>query len=130
VLRKTGSALLQDHGVVSGMSVVIETKSDQVWSTKPLKRPFGILGAHSNRRGKFSLSNVDFLQAVAHILATAIAEQQSAQALAEESNFLLPGTSYQLRINILNLVDILLDLKVRGFPESLLRFPLSTTRLT
>ncbi len=81
--RFRGSALLQDHGVVSGMSVVIEAKSQQVSSAKPLKPPFGILGAHSNRRRKFSPSDVDFLQAVAHVLATAIAGQQSDQALVE-----------------------------------------------
>lgn len=81
--RFRGSALLHDHGVVSGMSVVIEAKSEQVSSAKSSKRPFGILGAHSNRRRKFSPSDVDFLQAVAHILATAITEQKSDQALAE-----------------------------------------------
>jgi len=81
--RFRGSALLHDHGVVSGMSVVIEAKPDPSSLIKPLKRPFGILGAHSNKRRKFSRSDVDFLQAVAHVLGTAIAEQQSDQALAE-----------------------------------------------
>jgi PAS domain S-box-containing protein len=81
--RFRGSELLHDHGVVSGMSVVIEAKPEPASSTKPLKRPFGILGAHSNRRRKFSRTDVDFLQAVAYVLATAIAEQQSDQALAE-----------------------------------------------
>ena len=81
--RFRGSELLHDHGVVSGMSVVIEAKAEQVSSKNTLKRPFGILGAHSSKRRKFSRSDVDFLQAVAHVLANAIAGQQSDQALAE-----------------------------------------------
>ncbi|MGC1393097.1 MAG: PAS domain-containing protein, partial [Coleofasciculaceae cyanobacterium] len=80
--RFRGSELLHDHGVVSGMSVVIEAKPDPT-STQPLKRPFGILGAHSSKRRKFSRSDIDFLQAVAYVLGTAITEQQSDQALAE-----------------------------------------------
>lgn len=81
--RFRGSDLLHDHGVVSGMSVVIEAKPDSTSLTQPLKRPFGILGAHSSKRRKFSRSDVDFLQAVAYVLGTAITEQQSDQALAE-----------------------------------------------
>lgn len=81
--RFRGSELLHDHGVVSGTSVVIEAKPDPTSLTQPLKRPFGILGAHSNKRRKFSQSDIDFLQAVAYILGTAIAEQQSDEALAE-----------------------------------------------
>lgn len=81
--RFRGSDLLHDHGVVSGMSVVIEAKPDSTSLTQPLKRPFGILGAHSSKRRKFSRSDVDFLQAVAYVLGTAITEQESDQALAE-----------------------------------------------
>lgn len=81
--RFRGSDLLHDHGVVSGMSVVIEAKPDPTCLTQPLKRPFGILGAHSSKRRKFSRSDIDFLQAVAYVLGTAITEQQSDQALAE-----------------------------------------------
>ncbi|MBI3408624.1 MAG: PAS domain S-box protein [Planctomycetes bacterium] len=57
--RFTGPALLRDHGVVCGMSVVI---SGSV-------RPFGVLGAHTRRRRDYSKDDVFFLQSVANILA-------------------------------------------------------------
>src|SRR5206468_564223 len=58
-----GSAPLLDvHGVVSGLSVIIHGK----------ERPFGILGAHSARRRAFTSHDVHFLQAAASVLATAI----------------------------------------------------------
>jgi PAS domain S-box-containing protein len=60
--RFDGPQLLRDHGVVSGMSIVIG----------PPKRPFGVLGAHSRVRRQFSAADVDFLQAVANLLAAAI----------------------------------------------------------
>jgi PAS domain S-box-containing protein len=82
--RFRGSALLQEHSVVSGVSVVIEAKPETSTGYKSKSaQPFGVLGAHSSRRRKFSRSDVDFLQAVAHILATAIANQQSDQELVE-----------------------------------------------
>lgn len=83
--RFRASSLLHDHNVVSGMSVVIEGHSQQenVKETPLKHHPFGILGAHSSRRRKFSRSDVDFLQSVAQVLATAIEQQRSNQALDE-----------------------------------------------
>lgn len=82
--RFCGSALLHQHSVVSGVSVVIEANKDSTENTS--WRPFGVLGIHSSRRRKFSRSDVDFLQAVAHILATTVANQQSSQELLETQN--------------------------------------------
>jgi signal transduction histidine kinase len=56
------SGLLHDHGVVSGMSVLVRGRS----------RPFGILGVHSRNARTFNQDDVNFLQAVANLLATAI----------------------------------------------------------
>jgi PAS domain S-box-containing protein len=56
------SALLHDHGVVSGVTAVIPTQ----------QRPFGVVGAHADRRRTFTQDDIHFLQAVAHILGTAI----------------------------------------------------------
>ena len=59
--------LLHDHGVVSGMSVII-TGQDQ---------PFGVLGAHTTSRRRFIQDDISFLQAVANVLAAAIKHSQS-----------------------------------------------------
>ena len=57
--------LLLDHGIVSGMSVVIGS----------LERPFGILGVHTSSRREFTQDDSNFLQAIANVLATAIARK-------------------------------------------------------
>jgi PAS domain S-box-containing protein len=56
------SPLLQEHQVVSGMSVIIYGQ----------KNPFGVLGAHTTRLRAFTEDDAHFLQAVANVLATAI----------------------------------------------------------
>jgi PAS domain S-box-containing protein len=72
-----------EHGVVSGMSVVIPVAGEA--------RPYGVLSTHAVKRAAFSREDVSFLQAVANVIATAIgrahAEAQihvAEQAAAEE----------------------------------------------
>jgi signal transduction histidine kinase len=72
--RFSGPALLHDHGLVSGMSVVIEGRD----------RPFGVLGAHARRRRTFTRDDVNFLQAVANVLAVAIERARAEERLREE----------------------------------------------
>jgi PAS domain S-box-containing protein len=60
--RFNGPPLLRDHGVVSGMSVIIG-RSD---------RPFGVLGAHTAKARAFSRDDIHFLQAAANVLSQAI----------------------------------------------------------
>jgi PAS domain S-box-containing protein len=69
--RFTGAALLVDHGVVSGMSVIIEGQ-DGHW---------GVLGAHTARRRRFSEDDIHFLQAVANVLADAIERHRGEDAI-------------------------------------------------
>jgi two-component system CheB/CheR fusion protein len=52
----------QEHGIVSGVNVVIPGN--------PV--PFGVLGAYSTKPSRFSSEDVNFLQALANIVATAI----------------------------------------------------------
>ncbi len=54
--------LMREHGVVSGMSVIISGRDG----------PFGILGAHTTRRRTFTEDDIHFLQATANVLAMAI----------------------------------------------------------
>jgi diguanylate cyclase (GGDEF)-like protein/PAS domain S-box-containing protein len=57
--RFRGAPLLHDHGVVSGVSVIIGKAG----------APFGVLGAHTTRPRRFSPDDVNFLQAVGNIVA-------------------------------------------------------------
>lgn len=67
--RFFGTALLHEHGVISGITVVISTKQG----------PYGVLGAHTAHRRTFSTNEVNFLQSVANVLGSAI-ERQHAEA--------------------------------------------------
>ncbi|MEC4684731.1 MAG: PAS domain S-box protein [Nitrospirota bacterium] len=72
--RFRGPQLLTDHGVVSGISVIIHGK----------ERPFGILGAHTTSFRKFTKDDIHFLQAVSNVLATAIERSRAEEAIAAE----------------------------------------------
>jgi signal transduction histidine kinase/GAF domain-containing protein len=70
--RFRGPALLHDHGVVSGISVIIGSRD----------QPFGILGAHTSTHRTFTRDDILFLQSIANTLATAT-ERQRAEAERE-----------------------------------------------
>ncbi|GBE36950.1 blue-light-activated protein [bacterium BMS3Bbin07] len=72
--RFRGPQLLTDHGVVSGVSVIIHGK----------ERPFGILGAHTTSFRKFTKDDIHFLQAVSNVLATAIERSRAEETIAAE----------------------------------------------
>lgn len=76
--RFSGPALLQDHGIVSGISVIIAGDA----------RPYGVLGAHSHRPRRFTPQDARFMQTVATILSEAIRRQRSEEALRESAAFL------------------------------------------
>ena len=61
------SKLLAEHGVISGVSVLIGSK----------EKPFGTLGAFSRSRRLFNIDEIHFLQAVANILAATVELQTS-----------------------------------------------------
>jgi len=63
--------LLRDHGVVSGISVIIQGK----------ERPYGVLGAHTTRRREFTEDEVSFLQSIANVLAEAVERRKAEEAL-------------------------------------------------
>ncbi|MEB3281841.1 MAG: PAS domain S-box protein [Lyngbya sp.] len=69
--RFNPSALLQEHDVISGMCVMIRFKDQN----------FGVLGAHTRTKRVFSQDDVNFLQAIANILATAVEQVQSTERL-------------------------------------------------
>jgi len=72
--RFTGPDLLTQHGVVSGMSTLIGNYD---------ANPYGIFGIHTRSRRHFTDNDVDFLQAIANILAEAIARHESVRDLRQ-----------------------------------------------
>jgi signal transduction protein with GAF and PtsI domain len=57
--RFTPNYLMRQHGIVSGMSVVIEGRG----------QAFGVLNASSKRRRRFTENDINFLKSVANVLA-------------------------------------------------------------
>lgn len=70
------SRLLLDHGVVSGMCVIIHGRA----------RPYGVLGAHTKRRRKFTGDDLHFLQSIANVLAASIERRELEEELVAISN--------------------------------------------
>jgi GAF domain-containing protein len=66
-------SLLLEHGLVSGVTVVIHGQ----------EKPFGVLCAHSASHRTFSEDDVNVLQAVANVLATAIERKEAEERLQE-----------------------------------------------
>jgi PAS domain S-box-containing protein len=71
--RFSASALLRDHGVVSGISVIVQGRES----------PFGILGAHTRELRTFTEDDINFLQAIANVLAAAIVRKRDEEELAK-----------------------------------------------
>jgi GAF domain-containing protein len=67
--------LLRDHRVTSGLSVLIQ--GDGV--------PFGVLGAYTAARRRFTNDHVQFLQAVANVIALARRRRHAEQARMERA---------------------------------------------
>lgn len=57
--------LLIDHGVVSGVTVLIQSKHG----------PYGVLGVHSRSERRFSRNDIHFLQSIANVV-TAVLERE------------------------------------------------------
>jgi PAS domain S-box-containing protein len=76
--RFRGSQLLHEHGVISGVSVIIRGR----------ERPRGILDVHTARQRHFTTDDVSFLLSVANLLAAAMENRDAQDALrASELRF-------------------------------------------
>lgn len=73
--RFHGAELLLGHGVVSGVTVLIPGR----------QQPFGVLGAHSAHRHRFTWDDLHFLEAIAHVLGAAIERKRSELELEEQA---------------------------------------------
>jgi PAS domain S-box-containing protein len=94
--RFSGPPLLHDHGVVSGISCVIHA-GEEPGAPAPGRaapdsgrdgRPWGVLGAHTRTRRAFTADDVNFLQAVANVLGSAIRQRRAELALQESQGHL------------------------------------------
>jgi two-component system, chemotaxis family, CheB/CheR fusion protein len=74
-LRKQGPALLGQHGVVSGISVVIGS----------VDAPWGALGAYAARKVRFGAGDLAFVRSIAEVLAAAIGRQRAEQAMRDDA---------------------------------------------
>ncbi len=61
------TGMLHEHGIVSGMSIVIPGRGV----------PYGVLGAHSATRRRFMPGDAEFLQAVANVVSAAVQRQRA-----------------------------------------------------
>ena len=62
---------LEEHGIVSGLCVVVQGR----------ERPWGVLGGYSAQPREFSGPDILFVQALAHVLATALERARVEEAL-------------------------------------------------
>ncbi len=73
--RFVAPPLLREHDVISGMTVTIQGRHG----------PFGVLGVHSKQRRRFDEEDVDFLQAVANVLADTIERKRAEQEIRDQT---------------------------------------------
>lgn len=71
--RFNGPQLLLDHGIVSGISCVIESR----------RHPYGVIGVHTKSKRIFTTDDANFLCSVANLLSIAIQRIQSEHKLRE-----------------------------------------------
>jgi signal transduction histidine kinase/putative methionine-R-sulfoxide reductase with GAF domain len=96
--RFSGPPLLLEHGVMSGMCVIIRTGEP----------PFGVLGAYAKQQRVFAEDELFFLRAVANVLASTIEREQAEEMqrfLAEAGAVLSSSLDYRVTLaNVARLV--------------------------
>jgi GAF domain-containing protein len=99
--RFTGATLLGDHGVISGISVVIAGEQG----------PWGVLAAHTTRRRVFTRDDVHFFQSVANVIAGATQRRRVEERL-EQSHHQLQSIldSLFVFVGLLSLDGVVLEI--------------------
>ena len=99
--RFSWPALLRDHDVVSGMSVVIPGHH----------KPYGVLSVHTKRRRDFTSDEVHFIRSVANTLAAAVRGWEATQALRD--------SEARIRAVVTTAVDAIITIDERGIVDSM-----------
>jgi len=99
--RFSGPDLLTSHGVRSGVTTVVG----------PVDEPWGILGVHDRGTREFADHDVDFVQSVANILATAIDRQRNEQQLRRQREQLAAVNNLNEIVN--GIVEAVIDRSTR-----------------
>jgi len=113
--RFSGPDLLTDHDVRSGISVIIGT-SDEPW---------GILGTHDTGHQSFSAHDVNFVQSVANILASAITRRADEERLVAQRKQLAALTNLQEVVR--ETTDAVIDQSTRSEIEAVVCAHLAAT---
>jgi two-component system cell cycle sensor histidine kinase/response regulator CckA len=71
--RFSGSAVLRDYNVRSGITVLVPGPG----------RSYGVLEAHDSRQRDFTQDDIHFMQAIAHVLGTALERQRGEAAFRQ-----------------------------------------------
>ncbi|MUG97882.1 response regulator [Scytonema sp. UIC 10036] len=69
--RFSSSFLLQDHGIISGLSVPIPKRNSS----------YGVIGAYACKKQTFTQDDIHFVQSIANVLSAAIERQNSEEVL-------------------------------------------------
>lgn len=103
--RFTPPQVYIDHGIVSGMSMVIRGRT----------QPWGVLAAHTSVRRQFSDDDVYFLRSVANVLGLALDAHEATQIRED----FISLASHELRnpLTTINGFASLLERRVRGLGE-------------
>ncbi|WP_277543032.1 GAF domain-containing protein [Haloarcula laminariae] len=104
--RFSGPDLLRSHDVTSGISVIIGTAEE----------PWGILGTHDTERRSFGAYDVNFIQSVANILASAITRREGEVELVSQRKQLAALTNLQSVVRVTT--DAVIDQSTRSEIES------------
>ena len=71
--RFRAGGMLTEHGVMSGVTVLVRGRD----------KPLAVLGVHTSQPRRFTRNDVDFMQAVAHVLTSAIERKSDEEALRQ-----------------------------------------------
>jgi signal transduction histidine kinase/CheY-like chemotaxis protein/HAMP domain-containing protein len=102
--------LLVEHGVVSSATVVIPTR----------EKPFGVLGVHTTQRRDFTSDEVQFLLAIANVIAMA-AERKRADAILQK-------LAAFARLNPNAALELTVEGKISYFNEAALELALAVQK--
>ncbi|WP_292466630.1 ATP-binding protein [Methanolobus sp.] len=108
--RFSGLSLLNDHGIISGMDVIIGNKD----------KPFGVMNVHTTQKRVFTNDDMHFVQSMANVIAEALGRKQAEEKLQkytkelEDANYLKVLFTDVLTHDLLNPANI-----IRGFTEEL-----------